>query len=458
MKRPGSLRTRLFLAIGLIVVLSVGLTLAIGVVLTRPAVDNAILDDVAHQAGLLAEREGKALLPCSQLAGLSPDLARQNEIVRCPRLDRPSRYLDSRQIVDVRRRPLRDIVRIDGRDYYMAATRVPGNVPLRKQKAVVIMRPRGLGGVWAPFVKALLIAAAVGATLAAIASFLFARVIARPIGRVAAASRDLARGGSPAPVPAEGAEELATLATSFNELSEQLARAKAAERSFLLSVSHELKTPLTAIRGYAEGIADGAVDSGEAASTIGREADRLERLVGDLLDLARMNRSEFSIRSGELDLAEIADEALSRYLAQARSFGVDLTAAGSSPAPAIGDPDRVLQIVSNLVENALRLTPPGGSVTVAAEPGSLTVEDTGPGLSPEELPRAFERFYLYSRYGRERPVGTGLGLAIVKELTEAMGGTVEVRSAPAEPTAFVVKLPRPATAPFRPVPALIEHD
>jgi two-component system sensor histidine kinase BaeS len=171
-----------------------------------------------------------------------------------------------------------------------------------------------------------------------------------------------------------------------------------------------------------------------------------------------MNRSEFSIRSGELDLAEIADEALGRYLAQAKSFGVDLTAAGTSPAPAIGDPDRVLQIVSNLVENALRLTPPGGSVSVVAEAGSLTVEDTGPGLSPEELPRAFERFYLYSRYGRERPVGTGLGLAIVKELTEAMGGTVEARSAPGAPTAFVVKLPVPVAPAVRPLPVLVDHD
>jgi two-component system sensor histidine kinase BaeS len=457
-KRPGSLRTRLFLAIGLIVVLSVGLTLAIGVVLTRPAVDNAILDDVAHQASLLAEREAKALLPCSQLPGLAPDLARQDEVVRCVRLYRPSRYLDARQAASVRRRPLRDIVNMGGRDYYVAAVRVPRDVPLRKQKAVVIVRPRDLGDVWRPFLKGLLIAAAVGATLAAAASLLLARKIARPIGRVAAASRALARGGDPAPVPAEGAEELATLATSFNELSEQLARAKAAERSFLLSVSHELKTPLTAIRGYAEGIGDGAVDSAEAAATIAREADRLERLVGDLLDLARMNRSEFSIRSGELDLVEIADEALSRYLAQAKSFGVELTARGSSPAPAIGDPDRVLQIVSNLVENALRLTPPSGSVTVVAEPGSLTVEDTGPGLSPEELPRAFERFYLYSRYGRERPVGTGLGLAIVKELTEAMGGTVEARSTPGGPTAFVVRLPVPAGAPARLEPALVEQD
>ena len=109
-------------------------------------------------------------------------------------------------------------------------------------------------------------------------------------------------------------------------------------------------------------------------------------------------------------------------------------------SPAIADADRVLQIVSNLVENALRLTPAGGEVRVVAEPGVLRVEDTGPGLAEADTEHAFERFYLHERYGRERPVGTGLGLAIVKELTEAMGGTVQVESTPGAETVFTVRL------------------
>ena len=107
----------------------------------------------------------------------------------------------------------------------------------------------------------------------------------------------------------------------------------------------------------------------------------------------------------------------------------------------------MLQIVSNLVENALRLTPAGGSVRIVTAPGSIRVEDTGPGLQPEELERAFERFYLHSRYGRERPVGTGLGLAIVKELAEGMGGSVAVESTPASSTVFTVRLPHGVAAP-----------
>jgi two-component system sensor histidine kinase BaeS len=151
------------------------------------------------------------------------------------------------------------------------------------------------------------------------------------------------------------------------------------------------------------------------------------------------------VRREPVDLAAVAQEALRRYEGQARDFGVALEVAGEEPAPALADADRTLQVVSNLVENALRLAPAGGTVRIVAAPGELRVEDTGPGLRPEELERAFERFYLYSRYGRERPVGTGLGLAIVQALAEGMGGSVEAASTPGQLTVFTVRLP---PAPF----------
>ena len=283
--------------------------------------------------------------------------------------------------------------------------------------------------------------------LAALAAFLLARRIARPVHRVAEAARSLARGTRPKPLPVEGAAELATLAVAFNDLDEQLVRAREAEKSFLLSISHELKTPLTAIRGYAEALQDGALDPEDVAATVVVEAARLERLVGDLLDLARMNRTDFSVHSSEIDLAEVAEDAVRRYEQQADVFGLSLVVAADGPSPAIADADRLLQVVSNLVENALRLTPRGGEVRVVAAPGELRVEDTGPGLELEDRERAFERFYVHERYGRERPVGTGLGLAIVKELTEAMGGTVEVTSQPGRLTAFTVRLAVPARQP-----------
>jgi two-component system sensor histidine kinase BaeS len=168
--------------------------------------------------------------------------------------------------------------------------------------------------------------------------------------------------------------------------------------------------------------------------------------VHDLLDLARMNRTDFSVHNSEIDLAEVAEDAVRRYEGQAEAFAVELHAVSDGSAPAIADADRVLQIVSNLVENALRLTPPGGEVRVVAAPGVLRVEDTGPGLAEADTEHAFERFYLHERYGLERQVGTGLGLAIVKELTLAMGGSVDVESSPGKLTVFTVRLRVPVAA------------
>src|SRR5207302_10963949 len=151
-----------------------------------------------------------------------------------------------------------------------------------------------------------------------------------------------------------------------NDLAAQLRQAQEAERNFLLSVSHELKTPLTAIRGYAEAVEDGALDPRDAAATVASEARRLERLVHDLLDLARINRTDFSVRNTEIDLAEVAEDAVRRYQQQAESFGVSLTAVAGAAAPAIGDADRVLQVVSNLVANALSMSPLGVEVSIYA--------------------------------------------------------------------------------------------
>ena len=332
-------------------------------------------------------------------------------------------------------KPVSGTVQYQGTRYYYAAE------PAVQRKTFVLLRPTSVtSSRWTPYVFGLLIASGVGGLLAAAAAFLLARRIARPVGHVAAAARELAGGTHPEPVPVEGAAEIATLAVAFNDLADQLRRAQEAERSFLLSVSHELKTPLTSIRGYAEALEDGAVDPREAAQRVTLEAARLERLVRDLLDLARMNRTDFSVHNSEIELGEVADDAVRRYQPQAGQFGVRLSAVADGPAPAVADADRVLQVVSNLVENALRLTPAGGEVRVSAAPGVLRVEDTGPGIAEEDRQHAFDRFYLHDRYGRERSVGTGLGLAIVKELTHAMGGSVELESSPGQGTAFTVRL------------------
>jgi two-component system sensor histidine kinase BaeS len=179
----------------------------------------------------------------------------------------------------------------------------------------------------------------------------------------------------------------------------------------------------------------------KAAGVVVAESKRLERLVRDLLDLARLNQRSFSVHPREVDLNAVVAQAVSRHEPESTRVGVSLLDETNGRSPAVADPDRALQVLSNLIENALRSTPAGGSVTVAARPGELVVSDTGPGIAADELPHAFERFFLYSRYASNRAVGTGLGLAIVKELTEAMNGTVAVESEPGRGTTFTVHLP-----------------
>ena len=432
--RGSALRSQLFWAIGVVVLICVALTIGLGLVLTQREVKKSALHDLAHQVDLIAADQG-----VSSVRGLQPRIqatlnrSPQHEIFLYQRRDLPP-WAQQRLATG---HAVQGTMNFNGDPYYFAARPAnPGTLILLRQQRSLFS-----GYVWA-----LLIAAAAGGLLAALAAFLLARRISRPVGRVSAAARSLTRGTHPEPVPVEGAAELATLAVAFNELAAQLRQAQEAERNFLLSVSHELKTPLTAIRGYAEAVEDGVVDPREAAATVASEARRLERLVRDLLDLARMNRTDFSVHNAEIDLAEVADDAVRRYEQQAESFGVELHAVADGPAPAIADADRVLQIVSNLVENALRLTPSGGEVRVVTQPGILRVEDTGPGLAEADAEHAFERFYLHERYGLERKVGTGLGLAIVKELTLAMGGNVEVESRPGTLTVFTVRLQVPKVA------------
>jgi two-component system sensor histidine kinase BaeS len=439
--RGSGLRARLFRAIGVVVLICVAFTIGVGLVLTQREVKNSALRDLAHQVDLIAANQGllsaKDLQPTIQgILNESPE----REIFLFKRSDLPP-WAQERLAPH---HPVQGTMEFRGDPYYFGAhVANPGTIILlRRQRSLLS------GYVWG-----LLIAAAAGGLLAALAAFLLARRISRPVDRIAAAARSLTRGTHPEPVPVEGATEIATLAGAFNDLAAQLQKAQEAERNFLLSVSHELKTPLTAIRGYAEAVEDGAVDPREAAATVASEARRLERLVRDLLDLARMNRTDFSVHNSEIDLAEVADDAVRRYEQQAESFGVELHALADAPAPALADADRVLQVVSNLVENALRLTPAGGKVRVVAEPGVLRVEDTGPGLAEADTERAFERFYLHERYGTERQVGTGLGLAIVKELTRAMGGDVDVETRPGTLTVFTVRLQVPKVAARETLPA-----
>jgi signal transduction histidine kinase len=434
-----SLRAREFAAIAVAVVGAVAVTLVLAAVLVRRSVKHEALKALARQAALVAAQERAEP---SSLTGLGRFFDTQQERLAIISIPQAGLLLPTEGAAALRAgRPAQGSVEVSGRRYLYAARPVEG-------RAIVLLRSAKLeASDWGPFTLAFVIAAAAGAAIAGVAAFLLAGAVARPIGRVALATRRLAAGETHGTLPVKGPTEVASLALAFNQMAEGLERAKDAERSFLLSVSHELKTPLASIRGHGEALLDRVVDVPKGAGVVVSESKRLERLVQDLLDLARLNQRVFSVTPEPVDLGALAAEAVARHESEARRVGVALVAEPSAASPATADPDRVLQVLSNLIENALRSTPAGSRVAVSAKPGELQVTDTGPGLAAEDLPRAFERFFLHGRYSANRGVGTGLGLAIVKELTEAMGGSVTVTSAVGRGTTFVVRLPSASQRP-----------
>ncbi|MFN8036591.1 MAG: HAMP domain-containing sensor histidine kinase [Acidimicrobiia bacterium] len=279
-------------------------------------------------------------------------------------------------------------------------------------------------------------------------SYLIARRLTRPLAAMETTARRIAGGDLTARVDVDATSdrELALLGASMNTMASELERARGMERSFLLSVSHDLRTPLTSIRGYSEAIADGTVTDDEArvraAEIISSEARRLERLVADLLDLARLDSHQFSLRPQPVDVATVVRSAAQAFLPAAGELGIALRVGSDTEITATVDPERLGQIVANLVENAMKYAASSITVATSASGGtlSLRVDDDGPGIDPADLPHVFERLYT-SRTTPGRKVGTGLGLAIVRELTAAMNGQVTAAPAPGRGTRFTVDLP-----------------
>ncbi len=260
-------------------------------------------------------------------------------------------------------------------------------------------------------------------------AYRLSRRFVRPIQATKEVTARIAGGDLQArvPEPPGAAVELAALARSVNSMAEALSQAKRSEQRFLQAVSHDLRTPLTSIRGYAEAIEDGATDNVVAAAgVIASQARRLQRLVADLLALATLEARRFALQIQPLDLSEAAARAVAGFVPTANDLGLSISVVGAgSPIGAFADPDRLGQVAANLIENALRFA--SHQVRVGAGAGSaagearLWVEDDGPGIAAEDLDRVFDRLHM-SREAAGRPVGTGLGLTIVAELVGAMGG------------------------------------
>ncbi len=305
---------------------------------------------------------------------------------------------------------------------------------LRGQVVVVLTRDVGdVGPGWGYF----LTAGAVALLVAGLVAWQLSRRMSRPLIEARDATARIAAGELESRVPVRDHDypESSSLARSINEMAQNLEDARSRERQLLLSVSHDLRTPLTSIRGFAEAITDGAVeDTAQAAEVIIAESRRLERLVGDLLDLTKLEAREMSISVRPTDVAEVVSTTAEGFRPSAERSGVQLTVhlPPGALSPTMIDPDRLAQILANLVENALTFARTSVVVTLSGHsPPSgqqtITVEDDGPGIATADLTRVFDRFY-QADHGPNRQLGSGLGLAIVAELASAMGARVRAES------------------------------
>ncbi len=251
-------------------------------------------------------------------------------------------------------------------------------------------------------------------------------------------------------IPVKGPDEVRALAGTYNEMVDQVEAFQRSQREFVANVSHELKTPLTSIQGFSGAILDGTVSDEpalkKAAGIIKTEADRMYRLVIDLLDLARFDAGTIDLDRKALGLESLLNRVVSQLIPQAARAQVDLRLDIDSLPTCVGDGDRLSQVFTNLVDNALKHTPSGGFVILKArsEGGEILVDviDSGEGIAKEHLPRIFERFYKADGSRRkDADPSTGLGLAIAQQIVEAHGGRISVRSVPGEGTAFTVALP-----------------
>jgi signal transduction histidine kinase len=297
-----------------------------------------------------------------------------------------------------------------------------------------------------------MLSAVVTLVAGAVVAVLLSRALTSRLRAADAATRRIASGDLTTrlePPPDGARDELSDLARSINTMAEGLERSRGLEQQFLLSVSHDLRTPLTSIRGYAEAIGDGRVDPATAAGIIGSESQRLERLVADLLDLARLDARRFRLELRPADIAGIVTAAVEgfRPTAEASRLALDVSD-DRSGALAVVDPDRLAQVVANLLDNGCRHATSRVQVTTMASADAVVVavEDDGGGITAEDLPHVFERLYVARHQPPRRESGSGLGLAIVRELVAAMGGQVWAESpvGPAGGTRLLVRLPRSA--------------
>jgi signal transduction histidine kinase len=296
------------------------------------------------------------------------------------------------------------------------------------------------------WMRPVLIAIGIGLMISVGLSWLMTRTITRPLRDLGEAVEAVARGDLDHQVPVSGPSEMRSVAHAFNLMSEEVRATQQAQHDFMANVTHDLKTPLTSIQGYSQAIMDGtARDQSKAAEIIHDEAGRLTRMVSDLTDLARVHAGRTPLRREPVDLSQIVQTVSQKLSVVADRRDIALTTHIEPVPQVMGDGDQLVQVLNNLLGNAIKYTRGGGTVRVSLWPANdggvlIQVADNGIGIPEADLPRIFERFYQVDK-ARGPSRGTGLGLAIVNEIVHAHEGRINVTSKPGSGTTFTVWLP-----------------
>ncbi len=299
-----------------------------------------------------------------------------------------------------------------------------------------------LAGLFKPFLRIGLIALAVSIVIA----FLIARSVYLPVRKVTAAVDKIAEGDYAQEVPVEGPKEIKTLAAHFNQMAGKVKQSQTQLRHFVADVSHQLRTPLTSIQGFAQAILDGTANDDEArqkaARVIDDESKRMIKQVNELLELSRMQAGQLEMIINPVDIKELLLHCQEVFSPRAEETGIRLVSDIEPLVPVSGDEDRLEQVFSNLLDNALKNTPRQGEIVIHGrnrenDQVEIMISDTGPGIPPEQIPYVFERFYQASGLRS----GFGLGLAIVREIIIRHNGEIRVKSEPGEGTQFIITLP-----------------
>lgn len=443
-----TLLTRIWIASALSVIAAVVLGIGVAYPLVRESAETQARNVLSEQADVVVELifQNNSSQHAHGRGDLRRDIGPGVVVIAVTAgapVPEPLSDVDARLLLDGNR--LSGVIETDEGRFFVEGR------PLSISQAIVLLQRDNAADAPATALMGKMISAlAIGILIAGLIAWVVARRIAKPLQDAAEAAQRIAKGEREVDVEVAGAREVAEIAASLNYLAANLANSEDRQREFFMSISHELRTPMTSIKGYAEALSDGVIEENETAAAgtlISNETARLERLISDLLDLARTGAVDFKYNKVPTDLNQIAKEAADSWSLRCSKTDLNFEfVSTSAEVIAEVDPTRVRQIIDNLMENAVRIIPANGKIKLSVKSLQNTVEiiveDDGPGLTDDDVAIAFEPAALHSRYQGLREVGTGLGLALVGKLASKMGGTASAAHSELGGAMFSVQFPK----------------